>query len=291
MKYGTFQLGNRVGACLIHGKFAVDLGQAFFTQFKRPAKFVDVGDFLDQGGLDKVGELELDKLCRERKVGIPLHEVKLRAPLRRPPKIVCVGLNYRAHAAEQKLEPPPAPMLFCKASNIVIGPGDVIEIPYGISEQIDYEVELAVVIGTPGSRIPRTQALEHVFGYTIVNDVTARDVQRNDKQWFRGKSMATFCPMGPLIVTKDELDPANAPLSLKVNGEVRQKSNTNDLIFNVPFLIEYISACFPLEAGDIISTGTPGGVGMFMNPPRWLKKGDRVEATIDGIGTLTNTLR
>ena len=120
--------------------------------------------------------------------------------------------------------------------------------------------------------------------------MTARDIQRGDKQWFRGKSLNTFCPMGPVVVTKDQFDHANAPLSLKVNGEVRQKSNTNDLIFNVPFLIEYISASFPLEAGDVISTGTPGGVGMFMNPPRWLKKDDRIEATIDGIGTLTNTL-
>ena len=291
MKYGTFQLGNRVGACLIHGKFAIDLGQAFFRQFKRPAKFQDLGEFLEAGGVDKVGELELEKLMRERTVGIPIHEVKLKAPIRRPPKIVCVGLNYRAHAAEQKLEPPPAPMLFAKAPNIVIGPEEAIEIPVGLSEQIDYECELAVVIGTPGFRIPRTEAKKHIFGYTILNDVTARDLQRGDKQWFRGKSCNTFAPMGPMVVTPDEIDAANAPVELKVNGEVRQKSNTNDLIFDVPFLIEYISAAFPLEAGDIISTGTPGGVGMFMTPPRWLRKGDRVEATIQGIGTLANPVR
>jgi 2-keto-4-pentenoate hydratase/2-oxohepta-3-ene-1,7-dioic acid hydratase in catechol pathway len=291
MKYGTFQLGNRIGACLIHGKFAVDLGQAFFRQFKRPAKFQDLGDFLQEGGVEKVGDLELDKLVRERTVGIPLHEVKLKAPLRRPPKIVCVGLNYRAHAAEQKLEPPPAPMLFAKAPNIVIGPEEAIEIPVGLSEQIDYECELAVVIGTPGFKIPRTEARKHVFGYTIMNDVTARDLQRGDKQWFRGKSCNTFAPMGPMVVTPDEIDASNAPVTLKVNGEVRQKSNTNDLIFDVPFLIEYISAAFPLEAGDVISTGTPGGVGMFMTPPRWLKKGDRVEASIEGIGTLANPVR
>jgi 2-keto-4-pentenoate hydratase/2-oxohepta-3-ene-1,7-dioic acid hydratase in catechol pathway len=288
MKYGTFQLGNRVGACLIYEKFAIDLGQAFFRQFKRPAKFRDLGEFLEAGAIERVKDLELAKLTRERTVAIPLHEVRLRAPVRRPPKIICVGLNYRAHAAEQKLEPPPAPMLFAKAPNIVIGPDDVIEIPYGISEQIDYECELGVVIGTPGFRIPRTEAAKHVFGYTIVNDVTARDIQRGDKQWFRGKSMNTFAPMGPVVVTPDEIDAANAAVSLKVNGEVRQKSNTNDLIFNVPFLIEYISASFPLEAGDVISTGTPGGVGMFMTPPRWLKKGDRVEAAIEGIGTLVN---
>jgi 2-keto-4-pentenoate hydratase/2-oxohepta-3-ene-1,7-dioic acid hydratase in catechol pathway len=291
MKYGTFQLGNRVGACLIHEKFAIDLGQAFFRQFKRPAKFRDLGEFLEQGGVEKVGELELTKLVRERTVGIPLHEVKLKAPLRRPPKIVCVGLNYRAHATEQKLEPPPAPMLFAKAPNIVIGPEDAIEIPLGLSEQIDYECELAVVIGTPGFRIPRTEAKKHIFGYTILNDVTARDLQRGDKQWFRGKSCNTFAPMGPMVVTPDEIDAAKAPVLLKVNGEVRQKSNTSDLIFDVPFLIEYISAAFPLEAGDVISTGTPSGVGMFMTPPRWLRKGDRIEATIEGIGTLANPVR
>jgi len=291
MKYGTFQLGNRVGACLIHERFAVDLGQAFFRQFKRPAKFQDLGEFIDAGGVEKIPDLELDKLVRERTVGIPLHEVRLKAPIRRPPKIVCVGLNYKAHAAEQKLEPPPTPMLFAKAPNIVIGPNDTIEIPYGLSEQIDYECELGVVIGTPGFRIPRTEARKHIFGYTIVNDVTARDLQRGDKQWFRGKSCNTFAPMGPWVVTPDELDAANAPVSLKVNGEVRQKSNTNDLIFDVPFLIEFISAAFPLEAGDVISTGTPSGVGMFMTPPRWLQKGDKVEATIDGIGTLVNTVK
>jgi len=288
MKYGTFQLGNRVGACLIYGKFVIDLGQAFFRSFKRPAKFLDLGEFLEQGAIERVPDLELEKLTRERTVAIPLHEVKLKAPLRRPPKIICVGLNYRAHATEQKLEPPPTPMLFAKAPNIVIGPGDAIEIPYGLSEQIDYECELGVVIGTPGFKIPRAKAKEHIFGYTIVNDVTARDLQRGDKQWFRGKSLNTFAPMGPYVVTPDEFDAANAPVSLKVNGELRQKSNTNDLIFDIPFLIEFISAAFPLEAGDVISTGTPSGVGMFMTPPRWLQKGDRVEATIEGIGTLTN---
>jgi 2-keto-4-pentenoate hydratase/2-oxohepta-3-ene-1,7-dioic acid hydratase in catechol pathway len=291
MKYGTFQLGNRIGACLIHGRFVIDLGQAFFRQFKRPAKFRDLGEFLEEGAQERVKELELDKLTRERTVAIPVHEVRLKAPLRRPPKIICVGLNYRAHAAEQKLEPPPAPMLFAKAPNIVIGPEDAIEIPYGLSEQIDYECELGVVIGTPGFRIPRTEAKNHILGYTIVNDVTARDLQRGDKQWFRGKSCNTFAPMGPVVVTPEEFDAANAPVSLKVNGEVRQKSNTNDLIFDVPFLIEYISAAFPLEAGDVISTGTPSGVGMFMTPPRWLRKGDKVEATIEGIGTLVNPVK
>jgi 2-keto-4-pentenoate hydratase/2-oxohepta-3-ene-1,7-dioic acid hydratase in catechol pathway len=291
MRYCTFQHGKHTAAGLVHGQAVFDLGQAFFRRFKRPFKFRDLGEFLAEDGPARVPELDLTALHRDRTVAMPGHEARLRAPLLRPPKIICVGLNYRAHAAEQKLEPPKTPMLFCKASNIVIGPEDPIEIPTGISEQIDYECEFAVVIGTPGFRIPRARALDHVFGYTIVNDVTARDIQRGDKQWFRGKSMNTFCPMGPVVVTRDEIDPSNAAVSLSVNGETRQRSSTSDLVFDVPFLIEYVSATLPLEAGDVISTGTPGGVGMFMTPPRWLKKGDRVEATIAGIGTLGNPVK
>jgi 2-keto-4-pentenoate hydratase/2-oxohepta-3-ene-1,7-dioic acid hydratase in catechol pathway len=288
VRFCTFQHGNRTTAGLIRGASVYDLQACFFKAFKRPAKFRDLLDFLEADGPEKLAKIDLASLSQDREACLPLREARLKAPLLRPPKIICVGLNYKAHAAEQKLEPPAAPMLFAKAPNIVIGPGDEIRIPYHLSEQIDYECELAVVIGKPGSRIPRGDALGHVFGYTIMNDVTARDLQRGDKQWFRGKSLDTFAPMGPWVVTPDEFDAANAPVSLKVNGEVRQKSNTNDLIFNVPFLVEYLSAAFPLEAGDVLSTGTPSGVGMFMTPPRWLKKGDRVEATIEGIGTLEN---
>lgn len=288
MRYCTFRHGNRTAAGLVHGKFAVDLGQAFFKTFKRPYKFRDLLDFLQDDGPKRVSSLDLGALRDDRTVTIPLQDVQLRAPLLRPTKIICVGLNYRAHAEEQNKQPPASPMLFSKAPNIVIGPGDPIRIPTGVSEQVDYEVELAAVVGAPGYQIPRARAPEHVFGYTIVNDVTARDVQQKDRQFFRGKSMNTFCPMGPIVVTPDELDAANAPLSLKVNGEQRQNSNTNDMIFDLPALIEFASAAFPLEIGDVISTGTPGGVGVFMSPPRWLKKGDLVEAEIGGIGVLAN---
>jgi 2-keto-4-pentenoate hydratase/2-oxohepta-3-ene-1,7-dioic acid hydratase in catechol pathway len=288
VRYCTFQHGNKTGAGLIRDGSVFDLGITFFKSFKRPYKFRDLLDFLEADGPEKLKKVNLKRLSLDREACLPLREARLRAPVLRPPKILCVGLNYKAHAAEQKLEPPATPMLFAKAANIVIGPDDPIRIPYPISEQIDYECELGVVIGRPGYRIPRVEALDHVFGYTIVNDVTARDIQRGDKQWFRGKSMNTFAPMGPEVVTPDEIDAANAAVSLKVNGEIRQKSNTNDLIFDVPYLIEFISAAFPLETGDVISTGTPGGVGMFMTPPRWLRKGDRVEATIAGIGTLAN---
>jgi acylpyruvate hydrolase len=290
MRYCTFQHGNRTSAGLVNGAFVYDLGHAFFRAFKRPFKFRDLLAFLEAEGPARVRDLDLPALHHDREVCLPLREVRLKAPLLRPPKIVCVGLNYRAHAAEQNLEPPKAPMLFAKAPNIVIGPEDEIRIPYGTSEQVDYECELAVVIGAPGFRIPRDRAGEHVLGYTIMNDVTARDLQRGDKQWFRGKSMNTFAPLGPVVVTPDAFNPAAAAVRLTVNGEKRQDSNTNDLVFDVPFLIEYISAAFPLESGDVISTGTPGGVGVFMTPPRWLRKGDRVEATIEGIGTLANTV-
>jgi 2-keto-4-pentenoate hydratase/2-oxohepta-3-ene-1,7-dioic acid hydratase in catechol pathway len=291
MRFCTFQHGHRVGAGLYTHRFVYDLGQAYFRSFKRPAKFRDLGDFIAQGAMERVGDLDLSALQKDPTVAIPAEDARLRAPLPRPPKIVCVGLNYRGHAAEQKLEPPATPMIFAKAPNIVIGPGDAIEIPRGLSEQVDYEVELAVVVGTPGFRIPRSKALDHVLGYTIVNDVTARDLQRGDRQWFRGKSLATFCPMGPIVVGADEFDPRKAGIRLRVNGELRQDSNTSDLIFDVPTLVEFISTAFPLEAGDVISTGTPGGVGMFMTPPRWLKPGDRVQATIDGIGDLPNVVK
>jgi 2-keto-4-pentenoate hydratase/2-oxohepta-3-ene-1,7-dioic acid hydratase in catechol pathway len=290
LRFCTFQHGNRVGAGLLQGKFVLDLGRAFFVSFKRPFRFGDLREFLEADGPERLKDVDLAALALDRSVALPQHEVRFKAPIRRPPKIVCVGLNYRAHAAEQNLEPPKAPMLFAKAPNIVIGPGEEIRIPTGISEQIDYECELAAVIGRPGARVPRAKALEHVFGYTILNDVTARDVQRGDKQWFRGKSFDTFCPMGPVLVTPDELDASRAAVSCTVNGEPRQKSSTSDLIFDVPFLVEYVSAVFPLEAGDVISTGTPSGVGMFMTPPRWLRRGDRVDASIEGIGTLSNSV-
>jgi 2-keto-4-pentenoate hydratase/2-oxohepta-3-ene-1,7-dioic acid hydratase in catechol pathway len=290
MRYCTFQHGNRAAAGLLSGGSVFDLGHCFFKTFKRPFKFRDLLDFLQAGGPARLKDLDLGALRQDREACLPLRDVRLRAPIPRPPKIVCVGLNYRAHAAEQNLEPPKAPMLFAKAPNIVIGPDDEIRIPYGLSEQIDYECELAAVIGEPGFQIPRARAADHVLGYTILNDVTARDLQRGDKQWFRGKSLDTFAPMGPVVVTADEFNPADAAVSLKVNGEVRQNSRTSDLIFDVPFLVEYVSACFPLEAGDVLSTGTPSGVGMFMTPPRWLRKGDRVEATIEGLGTLSNTV-
>ena len=288
MKYVTFTAGTRTSAGLLRQDHVVDLGIAFFQSFKRPFKFEDVGEFLRADGPERIAKLDYKKIKDDPRCTLSLDAVRIRAPLLRPSKITCVGLNYRDHAAEQNKPVPDRPMLFAKAANTVIGPEEPILLPSDTSTQVDYEAELAVVIGKEGYRIPKEAAPEHVFGYTIMNDVTARDLQSGDKQWYRGKSFDTFAPMGPCIVTPDEIDPANLEISLTVNGEERQKSSTSQLVFDVPALIAFVSNVFPLERGDVISTGTPGGVGVYRKPPVFLKKGDRVEIMIQGIGTLSN---
>ena len=198
----------------------------------------------------------------------PLGTVKLLAPLPDPPRIFCVGLNYRDHAVESKMEIPKVPTVFLKLASALIGPGAVIELP-SISSQPDYEAEFACVVGKGGSRIARDDWQEYVFGYTILNDVSARDVQLATSQWTLGKSFNTFAPLGPAVVTKDEIaDPHALDVKLSIDGEVLQHSNTRELIFKLPDLIAYISSITPLQAGDIISTGTPAGVGLGRNPQR-----------------------
>jgi len=219
----------------------------------------------------------------------PLTSVRLLAPIPRPPKFICVGLNYYLHAMESGLPIPPIPLIFNKFPNVVTGPGDDIVLP-AISEKPDYEVEFAVVIGKGGRNIPAAKWRDHVFGYTIVNDVSARDWQMQTSQWLMGKTFDTFAPMGPAVVTADEIpDPHNLNLSMEVGGELRQNSNTKDLIFGVPALIEHLSSVFTLEPGDIISTGTPAGVGLGFKPPKWLEPGQECVARIDGLGELRNT--
>jgi 2-keto-4-pentenoate hydratase/2-oxohepta-3-ene-1,7-dioic acid hydratase in catechol pathway len=228
---------------------------------------------------------------------LPLSAVTLEAPLPRPRRnLWCVGRNYRAHAQELKGTVFKAdervdawPIVFTKVPDCVIGPGDPIRLPgAAVSTHIDYEAELAVVIGRGGRNIPGSRALEHVFGYTIVNDVTARDVQMRHQQWVLGKSFDTFCPMGPWIVDRTELDGARTRVRLWVNDEPRQDASTSDLIFDIPTLIETISRGITLHPGDVIATGTPAGVGMAMAPPTWLQAGDRVRIEVDGIGVLEN---
>jgi 2-keto-4-pentenoate hydratase/2-oxohepta-3-ene-1,7-dioic acid hydratase in catechol pathway len=212
----------------------------------------------------------------------------LLAPIPRPPKIVCIGLNYRDHAAESRMAIPDVPTVFAKFPTAAIGHRQPIVLPKA-STKPDYEAEFAVVIGRGGRHIPEAAWREHVFGYTIFNDVSARDFQMATSQWMIGKTFDTFAPFGPAIVTADEIeDPHNLDISLTLNGEVMQNSNTRNLIFQVPRLIAYLSSVFTLEPGDIIATGTPAGVGFAHKPPRFLKPGDEVVVRIEGLGELSN---
>ncbi len=217
---------------------------------------------------------------------------KLLAPIASPAAILCIGLNYRKHAAESGMPVPTFPVLFMKAPNAVQNPGDPIEIPrHLLSEQVDYECELAVVIGKRCKNVARDDALDFVLGYTCANDVSARDWQiaRGGGQWCRGKTFDTFCPIGPCIATKDEIaDPHALRIRTLLNNEVVQDSSTGDMIFDIPALIEFLSGSTTLLPGTIILTGTPQGVGMAAKPPRWLKQGDSVTIDIENIGALTN---
>ena len=241
----------------------------------------------------------------ELQAPVPVAGAELLAPIGSFPRnIFCIGKNYRAHALEFTTSGfdasagaatptdviPTAPIVFSKPFTSVIGPGDLIEPHPHLTSKLDYEAELAVVIGRGGRDIALADALDHVFGYTIVNDVTARDRQQHHRQWLLGKGMDTFCPMGPAVVTADEVDLANTVVECRVNGELRQKASVADLIFDVPTLIRDLSAGMTLVPGAVIATGTPAGVGIGFDPPRFLRSGDEVSATIEPIGTLTNRI-
>jgi len=237
-----------------------------------------------EGGSRARAEIEerLDKAPR-----IPLSDVTLQAPIR-PPRIFGVGLNYAKHAAESKMAVQKVPTVFMKLTSSVVGP-DVDVILPKISSQPDYEAELGVVIGRGGYQIPAADWEQYVFGYTIVNDISARDIQLATSQWTLGKSFPTFTPLGPAIVSADEVgDPHKLGIALTIDGETLQDSNTSDLIFKIPALIEYISTMTPLEAGDVISTGTPDGVGLGRTPQRWLKPNEEMVVTIEKLGSLRN---
>jgi 2-keto-4-pentenoate hydratase/2-oxohepta-3-ene-1,7-dioic acid hydratase in catechol pathway len=221
---------------------------------------------------------------------VPLDQVRLRAPLSNPPRVFAIGLNYRDHAIESGMAIPSTPVVFFKLQSAIIGPGEAIVLPASTT-QPDYEAELALVIGKGGYRIPAERWREHVFGYTLVNDVSARDVQFATSQWSMAKSFPTFCPLGPAIVTAGEIsDPHNLNISLTIDGVVLQNSNTRELIFKIPELIEYLSSITPLLPGDIVSTGTPSGVGLGRTPKRWLQPGETVTVTVEGVGSLTNPI-
>ncbi len=232
---------------------------------------------------------------------VPLADVSLLPPIAQPRKnILCIGKNYAAHAAEFTRSGydssaksaqdaiPEAPIVFTKAPCAMTGARDDIIVPWHITSQVDYEAELGVVIGKPGRRIARERAYEHVWAYCVINDATARDLQAKHKQWLLGKSIDTFCPIGPWLTTADEVEPGNLDVQCWVNGELRQNANTRDLIFDIPAIIECISASMTLETGDIIATGTPAGVGIGFTPPKFLASGDVVKVAISGLGEIEN---
>lgn len=250
----------------------------------------DMRAFLELGeeGLRVARRVATKKAAKES--GVALGDVKLLAPITNPNKVIAIGLNYLDHIRESNAQTPKIPIMFTKYTSAIIGDGDAIHWDPNETAKVDWEVELAVVIGKRAYRISEESVFDYVVGYTVCNDVSARDLQseRGD-QWIRGKSLDTFCPLGPCIVTKDEIaDPHNLKLRTLVNGQTMQDSNTSELLFKIPHLVAYLSRAFTLLPGDVIITGTPPGVGMGKKPPIFLKHGDVVSVEIDGIGKLTN---
>jgi 2-keto-4-pentenoate hydratase/2-oxohepta-3-ene-1,7-dioic acid hydratase in catechol pathway len=279
MKFVTFEHHGHRHAGVVSGDSVVSL---------KSAGLPDMISIL-RGGPEafKRAELALAKPAAEGTFA--LSAVKLCAPVPKPTKIVCVGLNYRDHAIESKMDIPTRPTIFSKFNNTVIGSGDNIVIPKN-TEKPDYEAEFAFVIGKGGRHIKAEDWREHVFGYMNLNDVSARDVQLATTQWVMGKTFDTFAPMGPWLVSADEIeDPHNLDISITVNGDKLQNSNTRELIFKIPDLVEFLSSIMTLEPGDVVSTGTPSGVGFSYKPPKWLKPGDEVVVRVQGLGELVNT--
>jgi len=280
MKLVTFTTGQgaRVGA--VRGETVIDLAAA------SKGKLADSMTALlaQENGLSLARQI-----AAKAQDGLPLGDVTLLAPVPNPSKVIAVGQNYMDHCREQGVEPPTLPIIFTKFSTSIIGPSAEIRWDPELTSSVDYEVELAVVIGRVARRVSAADALDYVAGYTVCNDVSARDLQFGDKQWVRGKSLDTFCPLGPWIVTQDEIaDPQNLHVRTTLNGEVMQDSNTREMIFGVQYLVEFASRAFTLLPGDVIITGTPPGVGVFRSPSVFLKDGDEISVEVEGIGKLTN---
>jgi 2-keto-4-pentenoate hydratase/2-oxohepta-3-ene-1,7-dioic acid hydratase in catechol pathway len=244
-------------------------------------RFLQLGSGAMQTARDAVAQAEGE---------LRLDEVKLLSPVPNPSKVVAIGLNYMDHICEANLGMPELATMFCKYPSSVIGSGEDIRWSTSLTEQVDYEAELAVVIGKTARNVDAEVAYDYVAGYMNCNDVSARDLQfKPGDQWLRGKCLDTFCPLGPYLVTRDEIpDPHQLSIQCRVNGEIRQDSNTCEMIYTVSYLIEYLSAAFTLLPGDVIATGTPHGVGAFRDPPIWLQSGDEVEVEIEGLGILSN---
>jgi 2-keto-4-pentenoate hydratase/2-oxohepta-3-ene-1,7-dioic acid hydratase in catechol pathway len=281
MKLATFTTGGSTRIGIAGDTGVIDLAAHAPELPREMCAFLDLGD---------------DAMARARAIGssgtteIPLSDLKLEAPVLRPPKILAVGLNYKDHIEEIGAKPPPFPIIFNKQSTAITGPTGAIHRPPE-SAQLDYEGELAFVIGTRCRRVPKDRAHEVIAGYTICNDVSVRDWQLRIRTMTMGKSWDTHCPLGPWLVTSDEIgDPHDLNLETKVNGEVRQSSNTRNLLFDCYELVEHLSTAFTLEPGDVVTTGTPSGVAIAMDPQAWLVPGDIVTITIERIGTIENTI-
>jgi 2-keto-4-pentenoate hydratase/2-oxohepta-3-ene-1,7-dioic acid hydratase in catechol pathway len=279
MKFVTFQAGAAPAAAgVVAGDGVIGLAAAGFSDMLAVLA----------GGPEGRAKIEAFAQHPPADSTFPLASVRLLAPVPRPPKLICIGLNYRDHAAETRMEIPKIPTIFAKFSNVVIGPGDAIILPK-ISHKPDYEAEFMFVIGTGGRNIAAENWQQHVFGYTVFNDVSARDFQMATTQWMIGKTFDTFAPMGPYLVTADEIrDPHALDISLRIGSEVLQHSNTRELIFKIPELVAYLSSVVTLEPGDVVATGTPAGVGFARKPPRYLQPGEEVIVSIQGIGELRN---
>ncbi len=277
MKFVTFQgADNRPEAGIVSGERVISLAAAGFADMLAVLA----------SGVEGRAKIENFVSNSPSNAVFPIAAVRLLAPIPRPPKLICIGLNYRDHAAETRQEIPKVPTIFAKFSNVVIGPGESIVLPK-ISEKPDYEAEFMFVIGTGGRHIAAENWQRHVFGYTVFNDVSARDFQVVTSQWMIGKTFDTFAPMGPYLVSADEIaDPHSLDISLSIGSEVLQHSNTRELIFKIPELVAYLSSVVTLEPGDVVATGTPGGVGFMRKPPRYLRPGDEVVVSIEGLGEL-----
>jgi 2-keto-4-pentenoate hydratase/2-oxohepta-3-ene-1,7-dioic acid hydratase in catechol pathway len=294
MKFVTFRHNARIAPGVLHGdQHIVDLGSAEAARLKIPGQSLAA---VIAGGAPTLAAVRVLLATPPRGTLLAIDEVELLAPIPRPAKnVFCVGRNYVEHVKEGVSAGfagaglPQVPQFFTKPPTAVIGPGAAIRIGPQLTAELDYEVELGVIIGAGGRDIAPGAAFDHVFGYTIINDVSARDLQRSHGQWFKGKALDNSCPIGPWIVTRDEIPSVEElALTLTVNGETRQHARCSQMIFDIPILIASLSAGLTLEAADIIATGTPAGVGFSFNPPRFLNDGDVVVARIDGLGELIN---
>jgi len=276
--------GPKLGAIEANTGHIIDLHAASSGQL--PA---DMLAFLERG--DEAMNLTSEILTRDDLAPFSqsFDQARLLAPILNPSKIMAIGRNYAAHAHEQKMEPPKSPVIFAKYPSAIIGPNGVITWDNALTQKVDFEAELAVIIGKAARNVTEDEALNYVAGYTVCNDVSARDLQFSDKQYTRGKSLNTFCPLGPWLVTRDEIpDPQALRLKAILNGQVMQDATTGDMIFGVAHLIAFMSRAFTLFPGDVITTGTPAGVGVFRDPPIFLKDGDEIVIEVEGIGQLRN---